>query len=460
MLGVVIPVAAALGLIAGALRHELVLTLLGAMFLAVWGYSLLAVLFLSVIHRKRAAFLAVRLPEALGAGQPGAIFCIRENTRNEAASGGAAGRGTESGFTGKGRFFRLPGILVRYVIELSTKDGRALNHIFDPDFLQNDMSPFTVPLRGAYYGERDKLLVFDVVGLFHAAIIVHQTPGPRLLVTPRAAEQVLSLSVQSGGAEQRIDPHFLRTDDLIEHRPYIPGDDPRRINWKLYGHAGDLFVREGEPEPPPHSKLLILIDTQTDSELYTAEAGRRGVDLLCENALALALDYMDRGMDVCVGYSGGAVSGGGPAELAAVLAYPAALSFSLPLPLSPVTEPAAPGELPLAEEVRGVLILALPRDRTGGGTVQASSIFTQKNTRNTHTAEQPSLDRFLKKRNSKQTVDLLFLYAGEDAGDIPDISQNKMADANKPVERLEESAEVCVRFYNGKGGVRARHIRI
>jgi uncharacterized protein (DUF58 family) len=433
MMGV--PVVAALGLVAGALRHELVLTLLGAVFLAVWVYCLLAVLFLSVIHRKRAVSLVVRMPEALSAGQPGEIFCLRENTRNKAASDGITGKGTESGFIGKGRFFRLPGILVRYGVELSTKDGRRLNHIFDPDFLQNDTSPFTTPPRGAYYGGQDKLLVFDVVGLFHAAIIVPQIPGPRLLVTPRLVEQALALSVQSGGAEQRLDPHFLRTDDLIEHRPYIPGDDPRRINWKLYGHAGDLFVREGEPEPPPHSKLLILIDTQADSGLYAPEAGRRGVDLLCENALALALDYMDRGMDICIGYSGGVISSSGPAELAAVLAHPAAL------PLSPVMEPV--GELPPAEEFRGVLILVLPRDWTEDGIVS-----------------QPSLDRFLKKRNNKQTVDLLFLYTGENASDIPDVPQNETANTNKLVERLEESAEACVRFYNGKGGVRARHIRI
>jgi hypothetical protein len=439
-LGVFIPVTAVLGLTAGALRHELVLTLLGAVFMAVWVYCLLAVLFLAFVHRKRARFLFLHLgPEtaagpglqagspaaavstAISVGQPGAVFCTWEG-----AGGGAAGEG----FAGKGRFFRLPGILIRCALGLSTRDGRRLDHFFDPDFLEKGMSFFNAPGRGAYYGEGDRLLVFDIVGLFCAAIILPQAPGPRLLVMPQAAEQAVFLSARSGGTEQRAELHFLRTDDLIEHRPYVPGDDPRRINWKLYGHAGDLFVREGEREPPPHSRLVILIDTQTDGGLYTAEAGRRGVDLLCENALALALEYEDRGMDVGVGFSGDGVTCGGPAELAAVLACPAAQ------PLSFLT-PARPQELPAAEDARGVLVLALPRERTGGDVPGRVS-------RNANTAARSSLDNFLKKRNGGQTVDLLFLYGGGDAAS----------------DRLEESAEACVRFYDGKGGIRARHIRL
>jgi hypothetical protein len=328
-----------------------------------------------------------------------------------------------SGFPEKGRFFRLPGILIRYALDLSTRDGRRLNLYFDPDYSKDDMSSFTAPGRGAYYGDRDRALVFDILGLFRAAITAPQGAGPRLLVIPQAAEQTPPLSARSGGVERRTDPHFLRTDDLIEHRPYVPGDDPRRINWKLYGHAGSLFVREGEPEPPPRSKLVILIDAQTDRGLYTPEAGRRGVDLLCETALALALDYADQGMDVSIGFSGGGLQGGGPSELAAILAHPASIYGA--------EVPEECSVLPLAEEARGVLILALPRAWTGGG----------------GTAPYWSLDRFLKNRNAKQTVNLLFLYA-EDGALNPNAGQ------------LEESAEACVRFYGGKGGVHAGHIRL
>jgi hypothetical protein len=335
----------------------------------------------------------------------GMLFCDRE---------GSSG--------GNGRFFRLPGIIIRCALALSTKDGRRLEFFFDPVFTGNGSIPFCAPERGAYYGETDRLLVFDMLGLFHAAIDVPQPSGPRLLVMPRTAEQVLPLPARSGGAGLRTEPRFLRTDNLIDHRPYIPGDDPRRINWKLYGHAGEIFVREGELEPPPHSRIVILIDTQTDYSLYNAEAGRRGVDLLCENALALALDYESRGMDAGIGFSGGGVSFGGPVEMAAVLAHPAALPLS-----------SQGRELPLPDDVQDALVLALPRDWTSGRTERPSGL-----------APGNTLDAFLKKREGRQKVDLLFLYDGEDA----------------QAARLEKNAEACARFYGGKGGIRAGYIRI
>jgi hypothetical protein len=363
--------AAALGLISGGLRHEPVLTLFGAVLLAAWVYCLAAVALTAVLHRK-------------WTGDP--------PPRRSPA--------------------RLPGVLVRYEIDLSTRDGRRLHLVFDPD-LPHDKG---APLRGAYYGKQDKLIIFDMIGLFQAAICIPQPPGPRLLVMPGAAKQALPPFMPWGGTGERT--RFPRTGEPAGHRPYTPGDDPRRINWKLYGHAGELFVREGEREPPPRSRLEILIDTQTDGGLYTAEAGRRGVDLLCENALALALDCADRGMDAVIGYSGGGVSTGAPAELAAALAHPAALPLS------------GADELPRADEADGVLILALPRGWTGGGAPENG-------------AAEPSLDRFLKKRSSTQAVDLLFLYGGEDASPA-----------------IEKCAEACARWYGGKGGVRARHIRL
>jgi uncharacterized protein (DUF58 family) len=267
--------------------------------------------------------------------------------------------------------------------------------------------------------------VFDIFGFFLAAFALPQDPGARFLSLPQPAPKPLSIEFRSGGAEQRSQPRFTRTDNLIDHRPYIPGDDPRRINWKLYSHAGDLFVREGEPEPPPHSKLTLLIDTQIDMGIfparrfsprdYAAETARRAVDLLCENALALVMEYSGRGLEIAVGYTGGKLPRtGSPAELAALLAYPAALPLYPPQFRKPG---GSTPELPDAPEDRAVLVLALPCSE----------------------AANSALDRFLKKREKERETDILFLYEGEN---------------------LDEAAEVCARFYTRRAGVRARRIRL
>jgi hypothetical protein len=417
----------------GFLRHELVLTLLGAVLLSALVYSFSAILALTLIHHKRAGFLSARMsPESVQAENQGAVFCLRKNAGEE-------------------KFFRLPGVLIRYEIRFFTKDGRILYHLFDPDVLKHNMSLFKAPKRGAYYGPQDRLLILDIFGFFLAAFALPQEPGARFLALPQAAAKPVAVEFHSGGAEQRSEPHFLRTDNLVDHRPYIPGDDPRRINWKLYSHAGDLFVREGEREPPPHSKLTLLVDTQIDTTLFaagrftgqdrTAEAALkhnpmyclyrgvfrvppragRAVDLLCENALALVMEYSGRGLEIAVGYTGGkAPREGGPAELAAALAYPAALPLNSPPSKDPMPE------LPDASEDRAVLVLALPRS----GTPAEGSPPEAANS---------ALDRFLNKRGKERETDILFLYEGEN---------------------LDEAAEICAHFYARKAGVRTRRIKL
>jgi hypothetical protein len=413
-LGIFLLILTALAFAAGALRKELALTLVGGIFLAVLVYALLGTLLLWGLHRKRAYRLSSRiLSRNIAAGEVGEVLLDREKA-------------------GMGRFFRIPGILIRYEIRLQTRDGREIRYLFDPDTLKNDPSPFPAPERGAYYDYHDRFFIGDILGLFHFYLPIPRQNSPRLLVLPKAAVEVIPVYVQSGGDARRQQVHYQRTDNLIDHRPYVPGDDPRRINWKLYGHgpSNELFVREGEPEPPPHSRLLILVETLADPSLYSPATGRRGVDLLCENALAAALEYESRDMDVSLGYTGGGLTEGTGADLAEILAYPAAY------PLDPAVRhavgvkalaggrvPELSAELPAAPGDRGILVFALPR------TVMDTS------------ASMGALDRFLKGRvsapNQKSAVDLVFLYEGDE---------------------LKDAAGTCARLYGQQEGVHARQI--
>lgn len=377
---------------AGTIRNELVLILVGTVFFITLCGCFLGVLVLAWLLNKKASSSSVRiLTKQVPAGTTGTLSF-------------ELGPAYTLKKSGNKQFFRFPGILLRYEMSLATKDGRGIHHIFDPDALPEGVSVFPVPERGAYYSAYDGFIIADAPGFFYQSIPIPQDTSPRLLVSPHIVETCIPLQIRSGGTLQQQHPHFLRTDNLIDHRPYIPGDDPRRLNWKLYGHAGDLFIREGEPEPPPHSRLLILVDTQSDDTLYTPEAACRGVDMLCENALALAICCTDRGMDLSIGYTGGEIHGGTQGELAVVLAYPAALPLS------------GPEALPAPEDIR-ILILALPR---ASGTESA-------------------LDRFLKQRRAEQGVDILFLYEGNP---------------------YEEAAEICVGIYGQKSGLTARRIRV
>ena len=402
-MGVFVILVTVLAFAAGWLRNELALTLLGTVFLTILAYCFFGVFFLALLHRGKAGSLSMAIsPEAVAAGKD-AELCV---------SGGAV--------RGRMGFWRLPAILVRCELCLETKDGRVIRHFADPDF--DKSSGFPVRERGAYYaggsGACDRLIIFDAPGFFRFSFPVRQHGSPRLLAFPSPAGESVPLSLRSGGSDQLREAHYRKSEELTDHRPYIPGDDPRRINWKLYGHAplGELFVREAEPEPPPHSRLLILIDTAADRDLYTLNEGRLAVDLLCECALAAALEFSGKGMSILTGYSGGGIQGGkdesgflSEAEITLALAWPAAVSWPHP------EDTAA--DLPRAPKDVSVLILALPRT----------------------SAETSALDRFLKNREPGQGTDIVFLYHAD----------------NGKTAKAEEAAGVCVNLYNGRPGVHA-----
>ncbi|MDR1253118.1 MAG: DUF58 domain-containing protein [Treponema sp.] len=410
--GVFILLIIILAFIAGAVRRELVLSLIGAVFLAVWLYCLVMTLFLALINRRRAGRVLIRInPGNVAVGKRVEIIYSEKSETVRRKNSGS---------------FRMPGILIRRRVLLSTKDGREIRHDFDPAITAPET--FIADKRGAYFSDYDEFAVFDALGFFRFIFRIPMENSARLLASPGAAEDPVSARSRAGESNVRPELSFQRSENLIDHRPYVPGDDPRRINWKLYGHGGELFVRENEREPPTHSKLLILVDTQFDSLLYSAESAGLGVDMLCENALAAALACAELGQDVQIGYSGvmGTIDGNGgvspvnsPAGLAVALAWPAALPLS------------TAAELPAAPEDRGILILALPRVN----------------------AESSALDRFLRDlagrsagRNENQTADLIFMYgAGSGKGESASV-----------LTGLASAAETCVAMYNRRPGVRAR----
>ena len=53
-------------------------------------------------------------------------------------------------------------------------------------------------------------------------------------------------------------PNLGSSMDFAEHRAYMPGDDLRRIDWRLYGRSDRYFVKEFEADT--NTNLLILLD--------------------------------------------------------------------------------------------------------------------------------------------------------------------------------------------------------
>jgi uncharacterized protein (DUF58 family) len=53
-------------------------------------------------------------------------------------------------------------------------------------------------------------------------------------------------------------PHFGLSLDFAEHRGYMPGDDIRRIDWRLYARTDRYYVKEFEADT--NADFLVLLD--------------------------------------------------------------------------------------------------------------------------------------------------------------------------------------------------------
>ncbi|UTC56928.1 DUF58 domain-containing protein [Treponema sp. OMZ 305] len=114
--------------------------------------------------------------------------------------------------------------------------------------------------RGRYFYKRQYLNIRDFAGFFAAAYT--QPPClsvPYIVVQPALPSQKTVFPDLRSRAVNDL-PSQERTHELYESRPYFPGDDPRKIHWKLYAHTNTLSIKLGAFEPPPVKRLAIYIE--------------------------------------------------------------------------------------------------------------------------------------------------------------------------------------------------------
>ncbi len=63
-------------------------------------------------------------------------------------------------------------------------------------------------------------------------------------------------------------PNLGASMDFAEHRAYMPGDDLRRIDWRLFGRSDRYFVKEFEADT--NTDLLLLLDVSASMDFGSA----------------------------------------------------------------------------------------------------------------------------------------------------------------------------------------------
>ncbi len=193
--------------------------------------------------------------------------------------------------------FVIPGTQVFYVLRLEcgkrTWGGTTL---LAPGFNKASLG-ITARQRGRYTGSPGYLELQDLLGFTSARIPL---PGEELVrVYPDLTRsEGLATAPDQGGAKKPRTRHVKRSDELLETRKYVPGDDMRRLNWKVYAHSGELLLRIGEETPPPDSRLLCILDPAVDPSILQPQFVPAYVDSFAERAGRFVLEAVRNGVEV------------------------------------------------------------------------------------------------------------------------------------------------------------------
>src|SRR3954466_14384603 len=69
-------------------------------------------------------------------------------------------------------------------------------------------------------------------------------------------------------------PYLGMSMDFAEHRPYMPGDDIRRIDWKLFARSDRHYIKEFEADT--NTNFTLLVDTSPSMQYGASTDGKGG----------------------------------------------------------------------------------------------------------------------------------------------------------------------------------------
>ena len=83
-------------------------------------------------------------------------------------------------------------------------------------------------------------------------------------------------------------PYLGLSIDFAEHRPYMPGDDIRRIDWRVFGRTDRFYVKEFEADT--NANFLVILDISKSMAYASGEITK----LDYARYLAACLSYFSR----------------------------------------------------------------------------------------------------------------------------------------------------------------------
>ena len=107
---------------------------------------------------------------------------------------------------------------------------------------------------------------------------------PLVLAKVRSMELKARLIVEGYLSGMHKSPYHGFSVEFAQHREYVPGDDIKHIDWKVYGRTGRFYLKQYEEET--NLVLWILLDTSESMRYGSGPVTK--YDYACMTAAALA----------------------------------------------------------------------------------------------------------------------------------------------------------------------------
>ncbi len=81
-------------------------------------------------------------------------------------------------------------------------------------------------------------------------------------------------------------PYFGQSIEFVQHREYVPGDDVRRIDWKVWSKTDKFYIKQYEEETNLRTALLV----DASESMQFGSGGKTKFDYAC--SIAACLSYL------------------------------------------------------------------------------------------------------------------------------------------------------------------------
>src|SRR6516162_1642076 len=112
----------------------------------------------------------------------------------------------------------------------------------------------------------------------------HRYLDPLTLAKVRGLELQARLVVEGYLSGMHKSPYHGFSVEFAQHREYVPGDDIRHVDWKVYGRSERFFLKQYELET--NLVLWLLVDGSESMRYASADISK--YDYACRAAASLA----------------------------------------------------------------------------------------------------------------------------------------------------------------------------